>query len=251
MSPNADKPKPSGTASGSVRSATRKLRPHCAICGQEAREPVAFGLVRPALAEMILKDHPELTSEAVICGRHLTPYRTRYVADLLERERGEVTELERQVVESLAREQTVSRDVEKSWERKRTFGEKIADYVADFGGSWGFILSFFFILVAWMMFNILMSGDKIFDPYPFILLNLVLSCLAAVQAPIIMMSQKRQEMKDRMRSENDFQVNLKAELEVRHLHEKMDHLLHRQWERLAEIQQIQLEIMQDLAGHKR
>ena len=90
-----------------------------------------------------------------------------------------------------------------------------------------------------------------FDPYPFILLNLVLSCLAAIQAPIIMMSQNRQEAKDRLRSENDFRVNLKAELEIRHLHEKIDHLLNRQWERLAEIQQIQLEMMQEMGRKKR
>ncbi len=251
MSPVSSSSGPSKSPSGSAKTSSRKPRPRCAICGQDAREPTTFSLVRPTLAEMILKDHPELTADAVFCGRHLTPYRTRYVADLLEREKGEVTELERQVVESLAREALVSRDVEKSWEVKRTFGERVADLVADFGGSWSFILSFFFILSAWMMFNIWMTSDKVFDPFPFILLNLVLSCIAAIQAPIIMMSQKRQETKDRMRSENDFQVNLKAELEVRHLHEKIDHLLHRQWERLAEIQQIQLEIMQDLAGHRR
>ena len=95
------------------------------------------------------------------------------------------------------------------------------------------------------------SRQERFDPYPFILLNLVLSCLAAIQAPIIMMSQKRQEAKDRLRSENDYRVNLKAELEIRHLHEKIDHILTRQWERLAEIQQIQLEMMQDPALRKR
>ena len=95
------------------------------------------------------------------------------------------------------------------------------------------------------------SSRAVFDPYPFILLNLVLSCIAAIQAPIIMMSQKRQESKDRLRSENDYRVNLKAELEIRHLHEKLDHLINRQWERLAEIQQIQLEIMEDLASPKR
>jgi uncharacterized membrane protein len=93
------------------------------------------------------------------------------------------------------------------------------------------------------------ASRDVFDPYPFILLNLVLSCLAAIQAPIIMMSQNRQESKDRLRSQNDYRVNLKAELEIRHLHEKIDHLINRQWERLAEIQQIQLEIMQ--GGDKR
>jgi uncharacterized membrane protein len=102
-----------------------------------------------------------------------------------------------------------------------------------------------------MVFNIWVATRAVFDPFPFILLNLVLSCLAAIQAPIIMMSQKRQEAKDRLRSENDYRVNLKAELEIRHLHEKLDHLLNRQWERLAEIQQIQLEIMQDLTRHRR
>jgi uncharacterized membrane protein len=102
-----------------------------------------------------------------------------------------------------------------------------------------------------MAFNIWVATRAVFDPYPFILLNLALSCLAAIQAPIIMMSQKRQESKDRLRSENDYRVNLKAELEIRHLHEKLDHLLNRQWERLAEIQQIQLEIMQDLTRHRR
>ena len=107
------------------------------------------------------------------------------------------------------------------------------------------------VLAVWMAFNVIMAAQEQFDPYPFILLNLVLSCLAAIQAPIIMMSQKRQEAKDRLRSENDYRVNLKAELEIRHLHEKLDHLINRQWERLAEIQQIQLEIMEDLAGRRR
>jgi uncharacterized membrane protein len=123
--------------------------------------------------------------------------------------------------------------------------------VAAFGGSWNFIGLFALVLVVWMAFNIWAATRAVFDPFPFILLNLVLSCLAAVQAPIIMMSQKRQEAKDRLRSENDYRVNLKAELEIRHLHEKVDHIITRQWERLAEIQQIQLEIMQDLTAVRR
>src|SRR3954451_24311815 len=100
-------------------------------------------------------------------------------------------------------------------------------------------------MTAWMGFNIWAATRVVFDPYPFILLNLILSCLAAIQAPIIMMSQKRQETKDRLRSLNDYRVNLKAELEIRHLHEKLDHLVTKQWQRLAEIQQLQLEIMQE------
>ncbi len=228
-----------------------RKRPHCAICGKEAREPIRFSMVRPAIAGLMTAEHPNLSADDVVCGRHVSDYRTRYVADLLERERGELSLLDRQVVESLAREATVARDIEAAWDKKRTFGERAADTVADFGGSWNFIGLFFIVLVVWMGFNVWAVTRRVFDPYPFILLNLVLSCLAAIQAPIIMMSQKRQEAKDRLRSENDYRVNLKAELEIRNLHEKIDHLINRQWERLAEIQQIQLEIMQDMGGHKR
>jgi uncharacterized membrane protein len=226
-------------------------RPRCAICGKEARAAMRFDAVRPEIASLIAADHPDLKPGDLICEHHVDDYRTRYVANLLESERGELSELEKQVVDSLAREETVSRDVEAAWEHDRTIGERVADAVADFGGSWIFIGIFFGVLVVWMGFNVWAISRAVFDPYPFILLNLVLSCLAAVQAPIIMMSQNRQEAKDRLRSENDFRVNLKAELEIRHLHEKIDHLINRQWERLAEIQQIQLEIMRDMAQHKR
>jgi uncharacterized membrane protein len=229
----------------------RRARPHCAICGKEARVPVRFGTVRPAIAALVTADHPSLTPDDLVCARHLSDYRTRYVESLLEHERGEISELDRQVVESLAREETVSRDVDKAWEKHRTAGEVVADAVADFGGSWSFIGIFFAVLAVWMGYNVWAATRDVFDPYPFILLNLVLSCLAAIQAPIIMMSQNRQEDKDRLRSQNDYRVNLKAELEIRYLHEKIDHLINRQWERLAEIQQIQLEIMQDLAQRKR
>ncbi len=210
-----------------------------------------FDAVRPEIAALIAVDHPEIKPGDHICERHVGDYRTRYVSQLLERERGELSDLDRQVVESLAREETIAEDVESAWEDRRTVGEKVADVVADFGGSWTFIGLFFFVLVVWMAFNVWVASREVFDPYPFILLNLVLSCLAAIQAPIIMMSQKRQESKDRLRGENDYKVNLKAELEIRHLHEKMDHLINRQWERLAEIQQIQLEMMEDMARRKR
>jgi uncharacterized membrane protein len=238
---SADRTKTSGGKSA-------QPRPHmrCAICGNDARQPIAFGMVRPALAAMITAKHPGLIADSPICHEHLVAYRTRYVEDMLERERGELSELEHQVVESLAREATVSENIERSWRDKRTLGEKTADMVAEFGGSWIFICFFFTVLAVWLGFNVWSAQSRVFDPYPFILLNLVLSCLAAIQAPVIMMSQKRQEAKDRLRSENDYRVNLKAELEIRQLHEKMDHLINRQWERLAEIQQIQLEIMQDL-----
>jgi uncharacterized membrane protein len=222
----------------------------CAICGDVAKESVALVAIRPSVAQSILADHPALSAGDVICRHHLTEYRTRHVADMLERERGEISDLEKQVVASLANEETISRNIEEAWEDQRTFGERLADDVAEFGGSWKFIVSFAGVLVLWIALNLWAAASAAFDPYPFILLNLVLSCLAAIQAPIIMMSQKRQEAKDRLRSENDYRVNLKAELEIRHLHEKVDHLISRQWERLAEIQQIQLEIMEDLAARR-
>lgn len=124
----------------------------------------------------------------------------------------------------------------------------IADHVATFGGSWTFITIFFAVLVGWMALNVVVLVRKPFDPYPFILLNLVLSCLAAIQAPIIMMSQNRREVKDRLRAEHDYQVNLKAELEVRLLHEKLDHLIVHQWQRLLETQRLQVEMLDGLAA---
>lgn len=166
----------------------RHPRPHCAICTKEAREPVRFGAVRPTIASLIIAEHPNLGADDAICSRHISDYRNRYVADLLDRERGELSELEKEVVESLAREETISRDVETTWDHRRTPGERVADTVADFGGSWTFIGIFFAVLVVWMGFNVWVAARQVFDPYPFILLNLVLSCLAAIQAPIIMMN---------------------------------------------------------------
>jgi uncharacterized membrane protein len=133
------------------------------------------------------------------------------------------------------------------FEQQLTFGERLADKIAEFGGSWRFIIIFFVILSLWIAINSLTLILKPFDPYPFILLNLILSCLASIQAPIIMMSQNRQEDKDRLRAEHDYRINLKAELEIRHLHEKIDHLLMNQWQRLLEIQEIQMELMEELA----
>lgn len=128
----------------------------------------------------------------------------------------------------------------------RTFGQKVADKVADFGGSWTFILSFLFFLVAWIIANVYFLMNKGFDPYPFILLNLILSCIAALQAPIIMMSQNRQEEKDRERAKKDFQVNLKAEQEIRILQKKLDHILEHQHNELLKIQNAQIKLLEDI-----
>lgn len=134
---------------------------------------------------------------------------------------------ERHVIERVARRIAVSRDVSASFEESRSFGERLADRIAAFGGSWTFILIFMGAVVLWIVINtvlLLRAGGQPFDPYPFILLNLFLSLVAAIQAPIIMMSQNRQAAKDRLQAGHDYEVNLKAEIEIMALHEKMDEL---------------------------
>lgn len=224
-----------------------RKRVACAVSGKRRprRAMIALDSLRPTLADRIRQDYPELEPDALISRTEVARYRSIYVADLLKAEHGELTELDRRVAESIANQDTLAENVEEEYEDHRTLGERLSDHLANFGGSWAFLISFGLMLVVWMLVNILRGEQDAFDPYPFILLNLVLSCLAAIQAPIIMMSQKRQEAKDRLHSENDYRVNLKAELEIRHLHEKMDYLLQRQWQRLTEIQQLQLELMQE------
>ena len=187
---------------------------------------------------------PGWTDGRFVCDEDLARYRRRHVEMLLEDERGELGTLDREVLESLERGDLVAQSPDEVDERM-TFGDRMSDRVATFGGSWTFILSFVTVLVVWMGLNASAWLFKPFDPYPFILLNLVLSCVAALQAPIIMMSQRRQESKDRLRAENDYQVNLKAELEIRLLHDKIDHQLSRQWSRLAELQQVQIDLLEE------
>lgn len=169
-----------------------------------------------------------------------------YVRQVLEAEVGELSVLETDVLASLKEHELIASNIHKEFESKRTFAERLSDLLASFGGSWTFVLVFLFFMAVWIVMNSVSRARP--DPYPFILLNLVLSCLAAMQAPIIMMSQNRQESRDRLRAESDYKINLKAELEIRHLHEKVDHLLRKQSQRLFEIQQIQLDLMRDLTA---
>ena len=227
--------------------ARRRKKVASAISGKKyrRRDMVNIDGLRPSLAERIRSDFPDLPANAMISRTELARYRMIYVEELLQQEHGEFSELDRQVAESISNQDTIAENTEEEFEEHRTIGEVLSDHLASFGGSWAFLISFFTVLVIWMGVNIIRGEASAFDPYPFILLNLVLSCIAAIQAPIIMMSQKRQEAKDRLRAFNDYRVNLKAELEIRHLHEKMDYLISKQWQRLAEIQQMQLEIMQE------
>jgi len=224
----------------------------CAICGKFfcARRVVSGEIVRKEIADEIVKSYPEWSPEKFICREDLGEIRGKYVHSLLESEKGELSSLEDEVVRSLLEHELLSSNIEAEFEQKWSFGERLADKIATFGGSWAFLICFGIFLFIWIGVNSLVLLWRPLDPYPFIFLNLILSCLAAVQAPIIMMSQNRQEAKDRIRSQHDYKVNLKAELEIRHLHEKVDHLLSHQWERLVQIQELQLELLSDLDSKK-
>jgi len=160
----------------------------------------------------------------------------------------ELTELEKHVAHHITERTPISTNVIEDLSKQLTFGQKMADKVASFGGSWIFISIFMGVMVIWILLNsfILIKLGNSFDPYPYILLNLVLSMLAAVQAPIILMSQNRQAYKDRLSAEHDYEVNLKAELEIIGLHEKVDSLREKQWSELISIQQEQLRLLRQL-----
>ena len=224
----------------------------CQIC-KKAKPPnsgMIAELIRPSLLEFINKQLPDLDSNGFICLDDLGKFRANYVKEVLQDEIGELSALDHEVIESLQQHEILSSDISRQFERKLTFGERLSDHIAEFGGSWKFLITFGAVLLIWIVFNGVILATGAFDPYPFILLNLILSCLAAVQAPIIMMSQNRAEARDRLRAEHDYKINLKAELEIRHLHEKLDHLLSRQYNRLFEIQQIQIELLEEIGRRK-
>lgn len=169
----------------------------------------------------------------------------KYVLDLLKSEDSQLHKMN-EIIEKAIQEETLITTTIQETEEERTYGEKLSDKVAQFGGSWRFIIIFGVILVLWIFYNTQIMVNKSFDPYPYILLNLILSCIAAIQAPIIMMSQNRKEVKDRKRSINDYMINLKSEIEIRNLHEKVDLSVIDQYKHLCEIQQKQLALLEDL-----
>jgi uncharacterized membrane protein len=224
----------------------------CGVCGKTfgPHQVLPGALVREDIAGLIRQDHAGWTTEEGICREDLASYRAKYVHALLESEKGELTSLELEVLQSIKEQELLAQNVDAQFEQKWTAGERLADRIAAFGGSWSFLIIFGIFIVLWIAMNSFVLFWRPVDPFPFILLNLLLSCLAAMQAPIIMMSQNRQEAKDRLRSQHDYQVNLKAELEIRQLHEKLDHLLSHQWERLVQIQEVQLDLLSELSRRK-
>ncbi|WP_395735891.1 DUF1003 domain-containing protein [Prosthecobacter sp.] len=223
----------------------------CAVTGksQPASKLLVLRELRPNIASTLRDRHPELADDSRVSPDAVNAARLEYMRNLLETQVGDLTKLDEEVVESLHKHEVLSErplsEIEE--DQKLTFGERLADKIAAFGGSWSFIISFCLFLALWIAVNAGVLLKQPFDPYPFILLNLMLSFLASLQAPVIMMSQNRQEARDRLHAEGDYKINLKAELEIRHLHEKMDYLLHQHATKLMEVQQIQLDLLKELA----
>jgi uncharacterized membrane protein len=220
----------------------------CQVCRQHFRvgEVIRARLVEESIVKLIKARHQKWSPEGFICLADLNLFRTRYVTGVLKSASLEIYDQQREMAQSIEQEVS-SRNINKEFESRMTLGDRLADRLADFGGSWIFISIFMGMLIIWMGINTWLLLEKPFDPYPYILLNLVLSCLAAIQAPVILMSQNRQEAKDRLQAEHDYEINLKAEIEIRKLHEKLDHLLMHQWQRLMDIQQLQVNLMEEIS----
>lgn len=208
-------------------------------------ERVSGTSIRESILKLIQKDYPAISVNSSLSVEELNFYREKYIEELVTREVGEITELESKVLDALTDRKTIADKLDDD-AKPTSFGQKMADKVASFGGSWTFIIAFALFILVWVTTNVVFLVNKGFDPYPFILLNLILSCIAAIQAPIIMMSQNRQEEKDRERARNDYMINLKSELEIRMLNEKIDHLIMHQQQELLETQKLQAEIMNDI-----
>jgi len=209
-------------------------------------EKVSAKTIRHSILDLIQKDHAGFTHDSILSQSELNYYREKVVSDYLVKENGELSEIEKAVVSSVTDKTILINKIDGEDQQILTTGQRIADKVASFGGSWTFIISFGVFIFIWITMNVFWLMNKAFDPYPFILLNLILSCLAALQAPVIMMSQNRQEEKDRDRSKKDYMINLKSEIEIRTLHEKIDHLIMDQQQELIELQKVQIDMMKDI-----
>jgi uncharacterized membrane protein len=209
-------------------------------------EKISAKTIRHSILNLIQKENPQFSHDCFLSRSELDVYRTKSISDYLIKETGELSELEKTVLSSVTGNTTLTDKIDSDDLQELTFGQKIADKVASFGGSWTFIISFMVFILVWISINVFWLMNRGYDPYPFILLNLILSCIASLQAPVIMMSQNRQEEKDRARAKKDYMINLKSELEIRTLHEKIDHFIMDQQQELLEIQKVQLDIMNDI-----
>jgi uncharacterized membrane protein len=209
--------------------------------------------IRATILAFIQQKQPHFDAQSFLALSELNALRKDYIEAYLASDVAALSDLQITVMETLKKDELLSNSLENDNAEPLTTGQRLADKVATFGGSWRFIISFGIFLGLWILLNALVLRSGAYDPYPFILLNLILSCIAALQAPVIMMSQNRQEEKDRERSRNDYMINLKSELEIRLLHEKIDHLILHQQRQLIEIQEMQVEMMNEIltkVGHQ-
>ncbi len=231
-------------AATSASSAGNATECTCAVCGKVA--PCrSVAALRPSLVKQLeARGLDSSRDDASVCTACLSSALSKHTLDVVKRKTSELPEVEKELS---ARAAEIAQEIERGV--PDSLGLRAADAVARIGGSWGFVLGFMMAIACWTVMNSLVLGRG-FDPYPYILLNLVLSCLASIQAPIILMSQSRMAQVDRIRATEDFRINLKAELEVAALHEKVDHLIHQQWDRLLELQEVQLAILEELRGER-
>jgi len=220
----------------------------CQICSESKKhdEIVPAESVPEPITELIRKECPAWSSGGYICRTDLDRFRAQYVGEVLKNEKVELTVLEGTVRQTMKDHELLAKNINIEFDRQLSFGERLSDHIADFAGSWTFIISFTGVMFLWIVVNTFIIVTRPFDPYPYILLNLVLSAVAAIQAPFIIMSQNRQESRDRLVAEHDYRVNLHTEMEIHQLHKKIDHLLFIQGQRLLEIQKIQVELMENL-----
>ena len=220
----------------------------CLVCGQKflIKNLIPMGAIRKSITEEISHDFPEWSPQSYICQADLTKYRIQYVHSLLKSEKGEVTDLEYEVIKSLQQHEVITKNVENQLDQNWTLGERLADKIATFGGSWAFLMCFATFLAIWIIVNTVVMVTHPADPYPFILLNLFLSMTAALQAPLILMSQNRSSDYDRLHADNDFHVNLKTEEEMRVLHAKIDRLIQTDYPDMLEVQALQTKMLGEM-----
>jgi len=227
---------------------SNKSQTKCEICQKKFHlsELYPLSLIRSNVLSNTMKHYPYLNKEGFICIPDLRTISASHYEEILKQEKGALTELEDEVIESLKMHEILSENKNVEFESSLTFGDRLADKIAIFGGSWTFISIFGIVLFSWMGVNSFQLFSNPFDPYPFIFLNLILSCLAAIQAPIIMMSQNRQTSKDRLTQEGDYQTNLKAELQIRQLNARLELFMKHHWQKMHEISRNQEAILNEI-----
>ena len=232
-----------------------KSKKQCQVCQElfDLKDIYPVALIRNNVFALAEKKYPTLTRDGFVCFPDLRKISALHFEEILTKDKGTLSELEQEVLQSLKHQEILSENINEEFDETLSFGDRCADKIARFGGSWTFISIFGLVIVCWMIINSFQFLQQAFDPYPYILLNLVLSCLAAIQAPIIMMSQNRQSSKDRLSQESDYQINLKSELQIRQVNARLELFMKHQWHKMDELsikQEEILNVMEDLSLKK-